>query len=47
MAGLTEGAVPAPEYSIGSKVLILQHHCFPGKLGSYGWVTKIEGGYAG
>ena len=39
-----EGGATAPsEYSIGSKVLILQHSCFPNRLGSYGRVTKMQG----
>jgi hypothetical protein len=31
------------EYKIGSKVPVLQHSCFPGKLGSYGRVTEMKG----
>lgn len=40
-----EGGTTAPsEFSIGSKVLILQHNCFSNRLGAYGRVTKIQGG---
>jgi len=42
--GKAEGAVPASEYSIGQKVLILQHSCFPGRLGTYGRVDSMNGG---
>lgn len=42
--GAVEGGATAPsEFSIGSKVLILQHSCFPNRLGSYGRVTEMQG----
>ncbi len=41
--GKLEGAVPASEYSIGSRVLILQHRCIPDRLGSYGKVDEMQG----
>lgn len=41
--GKAEGFVPASEYNIGSRVLILQHRCIPNRLGSYGKVTKMQG----
>lgn len=42
--GAIEGGATAPsEFSIGSKVLILQHSCFPNRLGAYGRVIEMNG----
>lgn len=38
------GARPPTEFSIGQKVLIIQHSCFPGRLGTYGRVDSMTGG---
>lgn len=38
------GATAPSEFSLGSKVFILQHSCFSNRLGTYGRVTKIQGG---
>lgn len=37
------GATPPSEFSLGSKVPILQHSCLPGRLGLYGRVIEIYG----
>lgn len=45
MISLAEGgAKPPSEFRIGQKVFILQHTCFPGRLGAYGRVDSMKGG---
>ena len=44
MIAKTEGgARPPTEYSIGSRVLILQRRCIPDRLGSHGKVDEMQG----